>query len=135
MSATRGSIPSEVPAYRKLRRRNSGNSNTFWTNPAYSALATGSASTGNNVDDTFYTASITLDYTAADSMTVSSSFGSVTRTDTVTTPITTFDAFSVFADGNNGALTIDDVLVTVVPEPSSILLGVIGSLCLLRRRR
>ncbi len=123
------------PNIEELRRRNSGSSNTFWTNSAYSALATGSASTGNNSNDTFYTASIVLDYTAADSMTVSSSFGSVTRTNTVTSPITTFDAVSVFADGNNGALTIDNVLVTVVPEPSSILLGAIGSLCLLRRRR
>ena len=116
------------------RRRNSGN-DTFWTNATYSTLSSNSESTGNSSNDTLYAASITLDYLAANSMTVTSTFGNSTRSSTVTTPITTFDAVSIFADGANGAVTIDNVLVTVVPEPSSLLLTALGSLCLIRRRR
>jgi MYXO-CTERM domain-containing protein len=52
--------------------------------------------------------------------------------------VTSFSALRVFSDGSNSAargLFLDDITVTQVPEPAAALLGSLGLLALLRRRR
>lgn len=56
---------------------------------------------------------------------------------TGTTAVGTYTSFNelAFSQGGGNALSIDNVVVTVVPEPTSAALGALGLLALLRRRR
>lgn len=64
---------------------------------------------------------------------------SLSWTDDTSSPVTTFDSIAFFAGGTpmgaGGSFTLDNVMVDVVPEPSSIFLAGLASLTFLRRRR
>ena len=71
------------------------------------------------------------------SVTTTSTFNGISLSYTDTSALVTdFDHLAIgFGSSWTGTKYIDDVIVTFVPEPSSALLGGLGLLALLRRRR
>ncbi|OYV04763.1 MAG: hypothetical protein CFE26_15145, partial [Verrucomicrobiales bacterium VVV1] len=71
------------------------------------------------------------------SVTTTSTFNGISLSYTDTSGLVTeFDHLALgFGSAWGGTKYIDDVRVTIVPEPSAALLGGLGMLALLRRRR
>ncbi len=121
----------------RIQRRNSGN-DTFWTTATFSNLVN-SISTITLAANTMSSATLTIDYVSLGNMTISTDFAGTTRTVNITSNIiTTFDSVSIFRQGGNSStLTVDNVVVSVVPEPSTwaLLAGAGTFVMILRRRR
>lgn len=89
---------------------------------------------------TTYSAMFSITRSGANAV-LSSTINGITQTgtDTGASAGFNFDQISIFTNSapvpTNATFTIDNVNVTVVPEPSVALLGALGTLALLRRRR
>lgn len=109
--------------------------NNLLSGAAYS-IGNSAVQTNGSQVATWYTATLTLDYLSASSMRYTANLAGQTlsATDTVSL-VTSFDAVSI-SGGANGWMAVDNVTVTVVPEPSVALLLTSGLLAfgLLRRR-
>ncbi len=108
------------------------------TTPGNYTVASSASVVSAVAADTTY--AVTLDIVRAldgNSITTTSSFNGITRSYVDTTSlITDFDHMAIFFGSQwGGTEYIDDVVVTFVPEPSAALLGGLGLLALLRRRR
>jgi len=122
-----------------LRERDIAN-NTFWSTSAFTSRATSTSDLDGqiNVARTFR---LELDYTAVNSMTISSSIVGVAgseRSYTTATPFTTVDSLSIFQGNNQATLTFDNFEVSVIPEPSTAAFGMAAMALVaafLRRRR
>lgn len=88
--------------------------------------------------NTNYSANISVTRSATGAL-VSSTINGVTNSFLDTSGKFEFDSVSFFtstaAVPTSGTLTVDNVNVSVIPEPSAALLGGLGALALLRRRR
>lgn len=121
-----------------IRERSSDNT-TFWTNAAFATVGTAGTRPATAANTTF-NISLLITYVDAETMSVVSTINGVEFARVDASPATaTFDTFAFFTDGNNGNITISDVLVTSsIPEPSTYaaLLGVTGlGLAAVRRKR
>jgi len=89
---------------------------------------------------TTYSAMFSITRSGANAV-LSSTINGITQTgtDTGASAGFNFDQISIFTNSapvpTNATFTVDNVNVTVIPEPSAALLGALGSLALLRRRR
>jgi hypothetical protein len=100
----------------------------------------GTASTVGNTIALNTTYAVTLNIARSldgSSVTTTSTFNGISLSFTDTTDLVTeFDHLAIFFGSSwTGTKYVDDVMVTFVPEPSSALLGALGLLALLRRRR
>lgn len=94
------------------------------------------------VASTAYTASLSITRNTATQAFVSTTINGFTQSGTTTgetASTLSFDSFTVLTGSaivpTGNTFTIDNVNVTVVPEPSVAMLGALGALALLRRRR
>lgn len=119
--------------YRVVERTSTANN--LLTGSSYT-IANSAVQTNGSQLSTWYTASLTLEYLDASTMRYTANLAGQTlvATDTVNL-VTSFDAVAISGGANNW-MAIDDVTVTVVPEPSVALLLTSGLLALglLRRR-
>jgi hypothetical protein len=114
-----------------IRGRTGGN-DTLWS-ASTGGLDTLLVSDDSDISavDTTYSASFTITSTASGELTISSTINGQTieYTDTAAST-TTFDMISIYAGGANGALTLSNMSVTLIPEPSTFALltslGVFG---------
>lgn len=107
---------------------------------ANSSRSTTAYTNGNLANGTTYQGVFTITNTGT-SFDITASLGdtSLSYSDNTASPVTTFDSIAFFAGGTplgpDGSFILDNVMVEVVPEPSTLLLGAIAPLLLLRRRR
>ena len=97
------------------------------------------AYTSGSIANSTYSGSFSITNNGS-SLAISSTLGGNTQNWTDTSPsATTFDSISFFAGstplGSAGSFTLDNVMVEIIPEPSSLLFAAIAPLALLRRRR
>lgn len=125
-----------------VRRGNASASNT--TPFGGSGGITGASTTSGYlglVAGTTYTASLSILRNSSISATVSTTINGFTQgaTTTATAGTMSFDTVAILSGSaltaSSNTFTIDNVNVTVIPEPSAALLGGLGALALLRRRR
>lgn len=136
--ATFASLSSNTSHFTDIRERVTAN-DTFWTNGAFATLGA-LAPRVTTAANTTYLASLLITYVDASTVSITSTINgvSMTRTDS-SSLLTTFDALSIFTDGNSGTMSYKNVVVTTsgIPEPSAsaALLGVAGlGLAICRRR-
>lgn len=103
--------------------------NTFWTTTAFTQLGSSVARTATAINTT-YAASLLITYVDDNTVSITSTVNGVsfTRNDTASLR-TAFDSLAFFTDGNNGNVTLSNIVVTAaIPEPSTyaILIGVVG---------
>lgn len=100
----------------------------------------GSVDGGETVYTGDRTLTVSLDFTPAGGYNGTSNFGTVTWSDNVAGELGSFalpeESFaSILISASNTSGTISGLSLTQIPEPSAALLGGLGSLLLLRRRR
>jgi len=101
-----------------------------------SFVASGTSTPSAINDFNKHSAQLVLTLTALGEYTVSMMLDGNTIA-TATTPQNTYTRFDeiVFSQGGSNNFSIDNVVVNIIPEPSALLLGGMGALALLRRRR
>ncbi len=111
--------------------------------PFSSTLAVGTNNTAaylGLVADTTYSAIFSITRSGADAV-LSSTINGITQsgTDVGASAGFSYDEISIFTASTtvpaSGTFTLDNVNVTVIPEPTAAMLGALGTLALLRRRR
>lgn len=133
-------------AGRSLQTQRTLSPATYWgseVNKTDAEFDTIVGTTGGIINNAFYRYSMAYDY-AAQTLTFDvdqiSAFGG-TVTNTTANNVRVVSLTGMGYDGTNGKIffggsgTFDNLNVTVIPEPSAALIGGLGMLCLLRRRR
>lgn len=97
--------------------------------------STSSGSTYATLSTSPFSIVFSVERTSADEYEIVSNVNGAIRTATSATGYSSFDSVFIRSGGISADLRVDNVSVNLIPEPGVGLLGALGALCLVRRKR